>query len=184
MTAAPDKYGDKYGQIVGPTEVRFQRLLPGPVEMVWAFLTDSKKRGEWLASGPMDLKPGGKARLSFKHADLSPNTAPAPEKYRNLDAKGHESDHEITRVEPPRLLAMTWPRNSEVTFELTPQGDQVLLTVTHRRLANRDDMIAVSGGWHSHLDILVERANGRVPPAFWTVFGDLEEEYDRRYPKG
>ena len=31
---------------------------------------------------------------------------------------------------------------------------------------------------------MVERANGRVPPAFWTVFGDLEEEYDRRYPKG
>ena len=184
MTAASDKHGDKYGQIVGPTEVRFQRLLPGPVAMVWAFLTDSRKRGEWLASGPMDLKPGGKARLSFKHADLSPNKAPAPEKYRNLDAKGHESDHEIIQVEPPRLLAMTWPRNSEVTFELTPQGDHVLLTVTHRRLASRDDMIDVSGGWHSHLDILVERANGRVPPAFWTVFGDLEEEYDRRYPKG
>ena len=43
--------------------------------------------------------------------------------------------------------------------------------------------MVVSGGWHTHLDILVERANGRTPPAFWIVFGDIEQEYERRYPK-
>ncbi len=100
---------DGYGQIVAPAEVRFERLLPGPIETVWEFLTDAEKRGEWLASGPMELKVGGKVKLAFKHADLSPHKAPAPEKYRNLDAKGHESNHEITQIDPPRLLAMTWP---------------------------------------------------------------------------
>ena len=179
MTAAPDGYG----RIIAPAEVRFERLLPGPIETVWAFLTDEKKRGEWLAPGPMELKVGGKVKLAFKHADLSPHRTPAPEKYRNLDAKGHESSHEITQIDPPRLLAMTWPESSEVIFELKPQGSQVLLTVTHRRLASREEMIDVSGGWHTHLDILVARANGRTPPAFWIVFGDIEQEYERRYPK-
>ena len=47
------------GKVLSPTEVRFERLLPGPIETVWAYLTDSKMRGEWLASGPMELRVGG-----------------------------------------------------------------------------------------------------------------------------
>ena len=35
----------------------------------------------------------------------------------------------------------------------------------------------------THLDILVERANGRVPNAFWTVFGDIEQDYETRTPR-
>ena len=58
----------------------------------------------------------------------------------------------------------------------------MLLTVTHRRLANRAEMVEVSGGWHTHLDILVERAHGRVPQAFWTVFGNKEAEYENLVP--
>ena len=64
--------------ILSPTEIRFERLLPGPIETVWAFLTDPQKRGEWLASGPMDLRVGGRVSLRFKHSDLSPNKAPPP----------------------------------------------------------------------------------------------------------
>ena len=172
-----------YGTVAAPAEVRFERLLPGPIETVWEFLTDSKKRGEWLAPGPMELRVGGKATLRFQHADLSPHKAPAPEKYRALGEKVHESTHEITQCEPPRLLAFTWPQSSEVTFELKAEGDKVRLTVTHRRLASREEMVMVSGGWHTHLNILVERANGRVPPAFWTVFGNIEAEYEKRIPK-
>ena len=48
-----------YPEVLSPSEIRFQRLLPGPVETVWSYLTDEKKRGEWLASGPMDLRVGG-----------------------------------------------------------------------------------------------------------------------------
>lgn len=172
-----------YGRITAPAEVRFERVLPGPIETVWEFLTDATKRGEWLATGPMELRVGGKASLTFRHADLSPHQAAAPEKYRTIDAEAHHSEHTITAVEPPRLLAFTWSGNSEVVFELKPEGDLVLLTVTHRRLASRAEMVEVSGGWHTHLDILVERASGRVPPAFWTVFGQIEDEYETRYPR-
>ena len=43
-----------YPEVLSPTEIRFERLLPGPIENVWSYLTDSQKRGEWLASGPME----------------------------------------------------------------------------------------------------------------------------------
>lgn len=171
-----------YGRLIAPAEVRFERLLPGPIETVWQFLVDSDKRGQWLASGPMELKEGGAVELRFRHRDLSPLKAPPPERYREMDEKGHVSRERVLRVEAPRLLSISWG-DSEVTFELEPRGGQVLFTVTHRRLADRAKMVQTSGGWHTHLDILVERANGRVPPAFWTVFGDIESQYEARYPE-
>ena len=72
---APDT---DYGRITAPAEVRFERLLPGPIETVWEFLVDSDKRGQWLASGPMKLKEGGAVELRFRHRDLSPHKVASP----------------------------------------------------------------------------------------------------------
>jgi uncharacterized protein YndB with AHSA1/START domain len=174
---------DEFAAVLSPTEVRFQRLLPGPIETVWAYLTDSKKRGEWFASGPMEPRVGGKVTLHFKHSDLSPHKAPPPERYREIDAKGHEGSGEVTEFDPPRRLAFTWSPSSEVVFELTPQGDKVLLTLTHRKLATREEMVGVAGGWHAHLAILVDRAYGRVPVAFWDVFRSIDGKYDKHIPR-
>lgn len=171
-----------WGRIIAPAEVRFERLLPGPIETVWEFLVDSEKRGQWLASGPMELKEGGAIELRFKHRDLSPHKVAAPERYKEMDEKGHISHERVLRVEPPRLLVISWDK-SDVTFELVPEGKNVRLILTHRHLPNRADMVQTSGGWHTHLDVLVERANGRVPKAFWTLFGDIESQYEKRYPK-
>ena len=35
---------DAYGELVEPTTLRIQRLLPGPVERIWAYLVDGEKR--------------------------------------------------------------------------------------------------------------------------------------------
>ncbi|MDP2334702.1 MAG: SRPBCC family protein [Reyranella sp.] len=171
-----------YGRITAPAEVRFERLLPGPIETVWQFLVDSEKRGQWLASGPMELKEGGAVELRFRHRDLSPHKVAPPEAYKEMDDKGHVSWERVLRVEPPRLLAISWGK-SDVTFELVPEGGNVRLILTHRHLPDRADMVQTSGGWHTHLDVLVERANGRVPKAFWTMFGEIEGEYEKRYPR-
>ncbi|MFI5000887.1 MAG: SRPBCC family protein [Reyranellales bacterium] len=172
-----------YGSVISPTEVRFQRLLPGPIETLWAYLADPKKRGEWFASGPTDLRVGGKMVLRFKHSDLSPHKAPPPEKYCEIDAKGHEFTVEITECDSPRRLAFTWPPSSEVVFELAPQGDKVLFTLTHRRLGGRDEMVNVCGGWHALLVVMVERANGRAPQAFWDIHRSIEGQYEKRIPR-
>jgi uncharacterized protein YndB with AHSA1/START domain len=173
---------DEFASVVSPTEIRFERLLPGPIETIWAFLTDSQKRGEWLASGPMDLRVGGKVELRFKHSDLSPNKAQPPERFKEMDVTGHRSEETITEIEAPHHLAFTWG-NSEVVFDLVPKGEKVLLVLTHRKLANRADMTGFAGGWHCHLAILTDKAYGRTPPAFWDVFRKFGGEYDKRIPR-
>lgn len=169
---------EDYGRIVAPAEVRFERLLPGPIERVWEFLVDPDKRGQWLASGPMDLRPGGAVELRFRHRDLSPDKVAPPERFREMDEKGHVAHERVLLIDPPRLLAISWG-DSDVTFELFPEGEKVRLVLTHRRLTDRAAMIMTAGGWHTHLAILVERAHGRTPPAFWTVFADIEGQYER-----
>ncbi|CAI0789690.1 SRPBCC family protein [Serratia entomophila] len=170
-----------YGMIIEPGTLRIQRLLPGPIERVWAYLTESDKRATWLAAGEMTLESGAPLELSFHNSELAGEHEQPPAKYKQHG--GCVSNHgHITCLFPPRVLSFTWAeqdqgRPSEVTFELTEQGAAVLLTVTHRRLANRDEMLSVAGGWHTHLDILVDRLHDRQPRPFWNTFTRLEEEY-------
>ncbi|MDB5394362.1 MAG: hypothetical protein JWM91_1868 [Rhodospirillales bacterium] len=174
-----------YGVIVEPGTIRFERLLPGPVERVWAYLTDSDKRGKWLAWGEMQPRVGSQFELRFHHSELSTNKAPIPEKWRPIES-GHVSRHHIVRFEPPHFLSFSWGNgaggDSEVAFELTPRGDKVLLILTHRRLADRAAMVGTAGGWNSHLRMLTDRLEGREPPAFWAVHADVDGLYDRRFP--
>lgn len=160
--------------------VRIERLLPGPVERVWTWLTDPDLRRQWLAGGPMDLRDGGAVELRFRHAELSPDEAPVPERYRDMHVHGHVLHGRVTVCEPPHRLAFTWGGDgdaaSEVGFELSPQGDRVRLLLVHRRL-RRDDMVSVASGWHAHLAILRERLRDAPPPGFWTLHSALEAHY-------
>jgi len=171
-----------FAKIVGPGEFQLERVLPGPIERVWAYLTESELRGKWFASGTMDLRVGSRFDLYFHHADLSREKTPPP-KYEKI-SDGFASPSQITQCEPPRLLAYTstfGSQESEVVFELTPQGDDVRLVLTHRRLASTKDMMGFSSGWHSHLGILDDNLAGREPRPFWTTHAQLEKEYERRF---
>src|ERR1044072_9569504 len=122
-----------YATRIAPDAIRLERLLPGPIERVWAFLTESEQRKKWLASGDMDLRAGGKVELSFAHENISHE--PTPAKYRDMPT-GFTG--RVIRCEPPRLLQFTWMENhgsnSEVTWELAERGPQVLFPITHRKL--------------------------------------------------
>jgi uncharacterized protein YndB with AHSA1/START domain len=61
----------EFGTFTKPGTVRLERLLPGPIERIWAYLTEPDKRAVWLAGGPMELRVGGRVELQFHHADLS-----------------------------------------------------------------------------------------------------------------
>jgi len=173
----------EYGIVTEPGTIRFERVLPGPIERVWAYLTEPEKRGKWFASGPMELRAGGRVELHFRHADLSPHAEPAPDRYKQYEG-GHTSYGRITCCEPPRLLSFMWGEevgdDSEVTFELSPRGKDVLLVLTHRRLGDRAIMVSVAGGWHTHLGILVDHLNGREPRPFWSTHARFEAEYEKR----
>ena len=174
-----------YGIITEGGAVRFERLLPGPIERVWEYLTDSGKRGTWFASGRMELWVGGRVELIFRHADLTPHAETPPERFRNA-AKGGTTTGRITVCEPPRRLAFAWldgpGGGSDVEFLLTEKGDDVLLVLTHSGLTDRGTVVKVSGGWHTHLGILADHLAGRVPAPFWATIDRLEPIYEGRTP--
>lgn len=172
---------DGQGAIVADRTVRIERLLPGPIERVWAYLTDSDKRRQWLAAGGMELQPGGRVELLFRHHELS--SEPTPEPYGHYKSSPAMLG-EVIECDPPRLIAYTWPGDngaSEVTFELFPEGKDVLLVLTHRRLADAKTMTMVAAGWDAHLGILADRLKSVEPRGFWSTFGRLEKEYERRF---
>jgi uncharacterized protein YndB with AHSA1/START domain len=175
---------NEYGTAVEAGTVRLERVLPGPIERVWAYLTESEKRGTWFSSGPMELRPGGKIEFLFENAKLTPYDESPPEKYKHCE--GMTSTGRVIRCEPPNVLTFSWMEEygdeSEVTFELAARGKDVLMVLTHRRLRNRSDMIGVAAGWHAHVGILIDKLNGRQPKPFWATHLKLEEEYDQRFP--
>lgn len=172
-----------YGERVGKDAVRFKRLLPGPIERVWSFLIESEKRAKWLAAGDTELRVGGKVELHFHNAGLSSlSDIPPPEKYKDMPERVSFSG-EVTQCDPPKLLSYTWigdDETSEVCYQLEPQGERVLLTLTHTRLPSDDMLVGVSGGWHTHLDILSDVMADREPQAFWKRHSALEAEYASR----
>ncbi len=80
--------------LIKPSTIRFERLLPGPVERVWAYLTESKKRATWLAAGEFDLRVGGKIELHFDNESLSDEAAPPGA----MGAGKHSAEGKITRL--------------------------------------------------------------------------------------
>lgn len=165
-----------YGDVTEAGSIRFERLLPGSIERAWSYLTDSELRATWLAPGPMELRAGGRIELHFRHADLTPYGEATPDDYAAI-ADGTTLHCTVTACEPPHLLAFTWSDGSEVTMELTPQGDMTRLVLVHRRLDDRALFIDVAAGWHTHLDLLVAHAEGASPPRFWDTHEALRIHY-------
>jgi len=166
--------------VVEPGTVKVERLLPGPVERVWAYLTDSRKRATWFAGGEFDLRVGGRARLEFDHASLSSEKV-TPDKFKNVGRP--QFDGTITRLEPMRVLAYTMrfgERDSEVTFELAPRGKEVLLVITHRGMDERDLRVRIMAGWDVHTGILADVLNGVEPRPFWSTHAKMAKEYEAR----
>lgn len=168
------------GEFTGPGEVRLVRLLPGPIERVWQYLTDPEKRARWLAGGLFEARPGGRIEFVMHHAKLSPGETP-PEQFKHVHDPGVTFGGRVLRCEPPRLLVHTFGGDdSEVTFELTPQGVQVLLVLTHRAKGeDRPELCNFASGWHTHFTLLLAELEGRPRPPLWATHTRLLAEYTR-----
>ena len=74
------------GQVLRVPAVRFERVLPGSAEQVWAYLTDCGKLAAWYGEdGLIEPREGGAVRLSGGHI-------------RGV----------VTQWKPHRKLAYTW----------------------------------------------------------------------------
>ncbi|MBS0029917.1 SRPBCC family protein [Chitinophaga sp. 22321] len=100
-----------------------ERTLNAPVKAVWEAITDNDKMKQWYFQLPA-FEPVVGFEFSFE--------AGSPEKkYTHLC--------KITAVEPGKKLSYTWryenyPGNSEVTWELFPEGSKTRLKLTHTGL--------------------------------------------------
>ncbi|HWL14307.1 MAG TPA: SRPBCC family protein [Opitutus sp.] len=180
----PSPRNDSYAEFPARGELRIVRLLPGPIERVWEFLTDPEKRSRWFAGGATEPKAGGKIEFVMHHAKIAPDETP-PAKYAQVQDPGVTFEGRVLRYEPPRVLAYTFgDDDSEVTFELTPQDGQVLLVLTHRsRGEDIKEQSNYAGGWHTHLSILIALLEGTTPPKFWATNAQLDAHYREVAPR-
>jgi uncharacterized protein YndB with AHSA1/START domain len=127
--------------------VQFVRTVPGPIERVWEFLTDSKKLPGWFGDGTIEPRPGGAVNLMGGHI-------------RGI----------VTQWRPLRRLAHSWnvygPGDTEspypesyLTIELEERGDDVVLTLTHLPVLDRFEKQNAMG-WHTFLDMLDAAVRG------------------------
>lgn len=168
---------DGYGVLIDPTTLKIERVLPGPIERVWEYLTNGELRSQWLAAGDMELKVGAPFEFVWRNDTLTDPPGKRPQGFSDE----HRMQSRITEIDPPRRLAFTWQGGSDVSFELEPRGDRVLLTVIHRRVSDPSMLTKVGPGWHNHLDVLVARVSGKEPAPFWDRFVRLQKEYERRF---
>jgi uncharacterized protein YndB with AHSA1/START domain len=150
-----------YATINDDGTVRLERCFPVPVDQLWAYLTTPDGLRRWVADGQIGPD---RARLKF------------------LD-NGSLIDGAVTVWEPPSLVEFEWdggftqPHGSTVRFELTADGVDSWLVLTHSRAAEQPapDFAA---GWHRHLDTLGYVARGTQPPADRPSWDDLRQHYD------
>ncbi|MBV8614006.1 MAG: SRPBCC family protein [Acetobacteraceae bacterium] len=169
---------DAHGALIEPATLKIQRLLPGPIERVWAYLTESDLRRQWLAAGEMEMRVGASFELVWRNDELTDPPGQRPPGFP--DERRMQS--RIVDLDSPRKLVIAWSGSGDVSFELEPKGSAVLLTVTHRRLPDRATSLNVGAGWHMHLDILAARVTGQEPEPFWDGWSRLRNDYDQRIP--
>lgn len=176
-----DKSGAAFGEFVAVGTLVVERLLPGPIERVWAYITEPEACAQWLATIESDLAVGSKIRLHFNHERLTPHDEETPHEHEEQECAGVNGT--VLECEYCSVFRFGWnwgDKTSEVTFRLTRQGDEVLLKITHTNISLLEDMVCIGAGWHTHLGILQAKLQGRVPDPFWSVFEEMKEEYENR----
>ena len=167
---------DAWGVLTEPATLTIRRVLPGPIERVWAHLTESDLRRRWLASGTMELAVGAPFELVWRNDEL---TEPPGERPPGFAAE-HRMQSRISECEPPRRLSFAWQNSGDVTIALDELANgQVLLTLTHRRLPDAASL-NIAAGWHAHLDLLVAAATEAKKAPFWESWKRLRDAYAAR----
>jgi uncharacterized protein YndB with AHSA1/START domain len=151
----------------GRAVLRFERTLRHPPERVWSALTEPDELSTWHPT-PFELDPQAHAVNYLPGGDVP-----------------DMPDGELTRYDPPRLLAYGWGEDW-LQWELRRVDDGCVLVLTHtfddRLKAARD-----AAGWHLCLQALsswLERGGaGRDGPDGRSTYRELLE-VEGELPRG
>jgi uncharacterized protein YndB with AHSA1/START domain len=97
-----------------------EKRLNAPAARVWQAMTDDREIKNWYFNIPV-FKPEPGFEFEF---------------YGGSDDKEYLHQCKVTEVIPERKLSYTWkykdyPGESEVSFELFPEGEMTLIRLTH-----------------------------------------------------
>jgi uncharacterized protein YndB with AHSA1/START domain len=147
-------------------------------ETVFPYFTDPAKMVEWMgAEAMLDPRPGGICRIVFQVPDPMIELVGAYGE-RGLGPDGLNAVlGQFEEVDPYRRVVFTWgyerelfampPQSTAVEVSLTPEGNDTILHLTHRRLP--DAAVAFHrAGWEHYLPRLaVAAADGDPGPDAW-----------------
>jgi uncharacterized protein YndB with AHSA1/START domain len=144
----PEKYMSPDAQFLHANMVRFDRLLPGPIDQVWAALTDTARLPAWYGVGAIEPSVAGRVDLMSGHI-------------RGV----------VTHWKPPHKLAYTWNvfnpgdevspyPESYLTLTLGRKESEVVLTLEHLPVLDRFLRLNALG-WHSYLDMIDAAVRGQ-----------------------
>lgn len=172
---------NNYGEILEDGSMKFVRLLPGGIERAWSWLTEGEKRKEWLGGGGDITHAGQTVKFEFQHQNLTPHDEVYPDKYKEME-NGVAYDVEIKKCDAPHHLVMVWRdgQDSEIDIRLSEEDGNVRLELIQRGDASVEHFLGALGGWHAHLDIMVDKLSGNTPKPFWATHEALVEDYRER----
>ena len=126
--------------------------IAAPPEVVFPYFTDPALAVKWIADAAyLDPRPGG----TF-----------------SVNVRGNPALGEFVVVEPPHRVIFTWgiegrgdlpPGSSTVEVVLQPDGDETVVTLTHRDLPTEDYRRSHESGWSEFLGVLAQVAAADSP---------------------
>ena len=156
------------------TSVVEHRLrIAAPPETVFGFFTDPARFVQWMgAHATLDPRPGGVCRVVFRPTQgrvesvlADPHAVPSAE--REVVMSGR-----FLVVDRPHRLAFSWgweqeplavpPESTLVEVSLEPDGDETVVTLTHRRIPPAA-LEFHRNGWEHYLERLWSAAAGTDP---------------------
>lgn len=159
----------------GPGTIRIEHQFAGDPTTIWRYLTQSSARGKWLAEGDIDLAVGGRFEWLFRYGELSPHDHPPSDSAGEIRQTGR-----VTRLEPARVLGLSWDEDSEVVFTLEPTRVGTRVVLKHRRIERRSEMIRLATLWHTHFALLDGLLIGLAPRNFWAAFRQTAQVHEER----
>jgi uncharacterized protein YndB with AHSA1/START domain len=138
--------------------VHIERLLPSPVDEVWAALTDPARLSDWLGSVDGAPGPDAKFTLTMLGGAVIPCT--------------------VVVCDPPRELRLSLGGDTELGFRLSDVDGKTRLTLHEEKFFGGQDQAAA--GWHLYLDNLTASLRG-IPFGERPEIGAGHEELTRRY---
>jgi uncharacterized protein YndB with AHSA1/START domain len=124
-------------------DLAFDELLPHPVEAVWRALTDAAAISDWLMQ-TTDFQPHVGTRFRMRTGNLSEDGWVVAE---------------VLELDPPQRMVWAWSVGGDapattVTFELTPQGGETPLRLTHVGEIDPSIGARLRDGWPGRIESL------------------------------